>query len=187
MDSQYAVLIPLVKTDTGDALLLEVRSEKVRQPGEVCFPGGRSECGETVIDTAVRETCEELGLKPEDIEVISEVEPLIMGDGREIHPVKARLHVDGTEGLLLSEEEVSEVFLLPLDWIRDNPSVHYNLAKTPDEKLPDKLLGYLTHYGNYRDSGETGWLEYEGHGIWGLTAKIIGNAVKQYHSNNCGI
>ena len=48
----YAVLIPLVRTESGDALLMEVRSEKVRQPGEVCFPGGRSECGETAIGTA---------------------------------------------------------------------------------------------------------------------------------------
>ena len=169
----YAVLIPLVKTDTGDALLLEVRSEKVRQPGEVCFPGGRSECNETVIETAVRETCEELGLKPEDIEVISELDPLIMGDGREIHPVNARLHIDGIDGLHLSEEEVSEVFLLPIDWLRENPPVHYELATTADEELPDKLLSYLSHYGNYRDHGETDWLEYEGHGIWGLTARII--------------
>lgn len=169
----YAVLVPLVKTESGDALLLEVRSEKIRQPGEVCFPGGRSECGETVVETAVRETCEELGLRREDIEAISELEPLIMGDGREIHPVKARLNINGIDGLKRSEDEVSEVFLLPLEWLKENPPVHYDLAAMTDEELPDKLLGYLSHYGSYRDHGETDWLEYEGHGIWGLTARII--------------
>ena len=40
-------------------------------------------------------------------------------------------------------------------------------------ELPDKLLEYLSHYGSYRDHGETDWLEYEGHGIWGLTARIL--------------
>ena len=75
----YAVLIPLVETESGNALLLEVRSEKVRQPGEICFPGGRSECGETVVETAVRETCEELGIEPSEIEVISELEPRSRG------------------------------------------------------------------------------------------------------------
>lgn len=169
----YAVLVPLVKTESGDALLLEVRSEKIRQPGEVCFPGGRSECGETVVETAVRETCEELGLRREDIEAISELEPLIMGDGREIHPVKARLNINGIDGLKRSEDEVSEVFLLPLEWLKENPPVHYDLAAMTDEELPDKLLGYLSHYGSYRDHGETDWLEYEGHGIWGLTARIL--------------
>ena len=169
----YAVLIPLVKTESGDALLLEVRSEKVRQPGEVCFPGGRSECGETIIDTAVRETCEELGLEPDNIEVISELDPLIMGDGREIYPAEARLNIDDIEEMTLSADEVSEVFLLPLDWLKENPPIHYDLAETRDEDLPDKLLGYLSHYGSYREYGETDWLEYKGHGIWGLTARIL--------------
>lgn len=171
--TMYAVLIPLVKTESGDALLLEVRSEKVRQPGEVCFPGGRSECGETATETAVRETCEELGLEPEDIEVITELDPLIMGDGRKIHPVEARLNIDRIDSLKLSEDEVSEVFLLPIDWLQDNPPVHYDLANTTDEDLPVKLLDYLSHYGSYREHGETDWLEYEGHGIWGLTARIL--------------
>ena len=64
MTDRYAVLIPWVKKEDGDALLLEVRSEKVKQPGEVCFPGGRVEPGETTAEAAVRETCEELGLTP---------------------------------------------------------------------------------------------------------------------------
>ena len=50
----YAVLIPYVKTESGDALLLEIRSQKVRQPGEVCFPGGRMEPGETALDTIMQ-------------------------------------------------------------------------------------------------------------------------------------
>ena len=171
----YAVLIPLVKTESGDALLLEVRSEKVRQPGEVCFPGGRSECGETVTETAVRETCEELGLSPKDIEIISERASLIMGDGREIHPVEARLYIDWTNQLMLSDDEVAEVFLLPIEWLRENPPVHYDLSAMADDELPGRLLGYLSHYGSYRENGETDWLEYEGHGIWGLTARILMN------------
>lgn len=169
----YAVLVPIVKTESGDALLLEVRSEKVSQPGEICFPGGRSECGETVCETAVREACEELGLRPEDIEVIAELAPLKMDDGREIFPVKARLSVDGIDGLTLSADEVSEAFLLPLDWLKENPMVHFDLGSMTDEELPGKLLGYLAHYRSDRERGRTYWLEYEGHGIWGLTARIL--------------
>lgn len=170
----YAVLIPYIKTENGEALLLEVRSQKVKQPGEVCFPGGRAEAGETAADTAVRETCEELGLDPAEIEVIAELEPLIMGDGREVYPVPAILHIEDTGALALSEEEVADVFLLPLDWLRDNPPVHYDLAATPDCDLPDRLLAFLTNYGSYRSTGETDYIEYDGHAIWGLTARIIG-------------
>ena len=171
--AKYSILIPWVESDVGDALLLEVRSQLVRQPGEVCFPGGRAEPGESVIDAAVRETCEELGIGPDAIEVISELEPLTMGDGRLVYPVSARLHIKYLERLELSEDEVAEVFLLPAKWLKENPPAHYDLASTPDEDLPEKLRAYLANYGEYRKTGRTDYLEYEGHGIWGLTARII--------------
>lgn len=173
--SEYAILIPHVKTEYGEALLFELRSEKVRQPGEVCFPGGRMEAGETAVQAAVRETCEELGVSEEDIEIIAEHAPLIMGDGRIVHIAEALLRIDmtggskGTEtgdpdrteagqhddrteagGLPLSEDEVAEVFLIPLAWLKDHKPVHYDLSRTADEEMPDKLLGYLKHYGEYR-------------------------------------
>ena len=170
---RYAVLIPRVRTGGGYALLLEVRSQKVRQPGEVCFPGGRAESGETVIEAAVRETCEELGVSAGDIEVISELDPLIMGDGRAVYPVSAVLNIEDIESLRLSEDEVAEVFLLPESWLAESEPAHFDLALTPDEDLPEKLLGYLSHYGDYRRTGATDYMEYEGHGIWGLTARII--------------
>jgi hypothetical protein len=107
--------------------------------------------------------------------VISELEPLIMGDGRSVHPVTARLHIDDIESLVLSEDEVTEVFLLPVKWLDKNPFVHYDLAVTPDGELPEKLRAYLANYGEYRKTGQTDYIEYDGHGIWGLTARIIKN------------
>lgn len=194
-NTKYAILIPWVKlglgTDSEDALLLEVRSKFVKQPGEVCFPGGRVERGESVTEAAVRETCEELGIGPDVIEVLAELDPLIMGDGRAVYPVSARLHIENpeshelaeslelTENLKLSKDEVSEVFLLPAKWLKENPSVHYDLAATPDEELPEKLLGYLSHYGDYRKTGQTDYYEYDSHGIWGLTARILKTLRKQ--------
>ena len=173
MAAKYAILVPLVEADHGDALLLEVRSQLVKQPGEVCFPGGKAESGESAAEAAVRETCEELGIGPETIEILSELPPLIMGDGRKVCPVSARLHIDGIDGLRVSEDEVAEVFLLPVSWLKENPPAHYDLASTENEELPAKLLGYLSRYGEYRKTGQTDYYEYEGHGIWGLTARII--------------
>ena len=173
MAAKYAILVPLVEADHGDALLLEVRSQLVKQPGEVCFPGGKAESGESAAEAAVRETCEELGIGPETIEILSELPPLIMGDGRKVCPVSARLHIDGIDGLRVSEDEVAEVFLLPVSWLKENPPAQYDLASTEDGELPQKLLSYLAHYGGYRKTGQTDYYEYEGHGIWGLTARII--------------
>ena len=171
--AEYAVLLPWIRTEYGDCLLMEVRSQHVRQPGEVCFPGGRIESGETPAECAVRETCEELGLEPADIEVVSEPETEIMTDGRVVYSVPARIHVEDISRLRISEDEVAEVFLLPSEWIRTNPPAHFDLALTEDKDLPPVLLGYLRHYGEYRRRGTTDYWEYEGHGIWGLTARIL--------------
>ena len=53
--------------------------------------------------------------------MISELEPLVMGDGRKDCPVSARLHIEDLESLRLSEDEVAEVFLLPAKWLKENP------------------------------------------------------------------
>ena len=113
--AKYAILVPWVNIGSEESLLFEARSQIVKQPGEVCFPGGRAEPGETASEAEVRETCEELGIGPDAIEVIEELEPLIMGDGRKVCPVSARLHIKDMESLRLSEDEVAErrPFVLP--------------------------------------------------------------------------
>lgn len=176
--SEYAVLIPRVTTENGVALLLEVRSDKVRQPGEICFPGGRIEAGETPADAAVRETCEELGITAELITEIEEPVIEVMGDGRVVYSVEAKLLLDDISELDLSLDEVAEVFLLPEKWLRDNPPAFYDLSVTVDSDLPAELKRYLAGYGDYRRTGSTDYWEYEGHGIWGLTARLIRSKLK---------
>ena len=66
---EAAVLLPIVESPDGPALLFEERAHTLRrQPGEICFPGGKVECADSShAMTAVRETSEELGLKQEQI------------------------------------------------------------------------------------------------------------------------
>ncbi|MCR4908035.1 MAG: CoA pyrophosphatase [Lachnospiraceae bacterium] len=142
----YAVLLPFVNTDKGDCLLLEVRSDLVSQPGEVCFPGGKMEEGETPEQAALREACEELHLPSSEICVINELLPEKMKDGRLVFPVSARISGEALSGIVLSGKEVASVFLLPLSWLKAHPG------------------------GDGRNSL---YWEYEGHVIWGLTARII--------------
>ena len=55
-----AVLIPVVERNGEDHILFELRSSRIDQGGEVCFPGGRIEAGESSEETVLRETEEEL-------------------------------------------------------------------------------------------------------------------------------
>ncbi|HMA60291.1 MAG TPA: NUDIX domain-containing protein, partial [Halanaerobiales bacterium] len=58
--AKYAVLVPMLRLEDKLHLIYEIRSEEIgTQPGEVSFPGGRIEEGETAREAAVRETEEE--------------------------------------------------------------------------------------------------------------------------------
>ncbi|MFL6557138.1 MAG: NUDIX hydrolase, partial [Bacillus sp. (in: firmicutes)] len=67
--SKYAVMVPIIEKVDGIHVLLEVRSlELRRQPGEICFPGGRIDSQDSDEKAAaIRETIEELGINKEQI------------------------------------------------------------------------------------------------------------------------
>ncbi|SFQ13048.1 NUDIX domain-containing protein [Lachnospiraceae bacterium XBB1006] len=168
-----AILIPYVTTPLGDCLLMEVRSALVPQPGEVCFPGGKIEKGENAVTAALRETCEELGLDASTITILHSLPPEQMEDGREIFPIKARISESSLKNLRLSSEEVSKTFLLPLSWLQENPPKIFQLPAPDVALLPPLLQGYLSHYAPFTNTHTTYYWEYEGHGIWGMTARVI--------------
>ena len=175
-----AILILIVLTEAGCCFLMEVRSASVRQPGEICFPGGHMEPGETPVETALRETAEELGIPAECIRIAGELEPEHMFSGRVVHPVIGILPASCLDRMRLAPEEVADTFLLPISWLEANDPEFYDFATAEDEDLPEKLLGYMAHYDRkVRRVGTTLYWEYEGHAIWGLSARILQRALRE--------
>ena len=141
-----AVLVPLIDTKQGPAVLFEVRAAGLGwQPGDVCFPGGRYECGDdSFAKTAVRETCEELGITEDKIELCGELDYLVTHMGPIIHPFVGRLANEVK--LDCNSDEVAEIFTVPLNFLLvSEPRVaHMELANRATADFPFDIRGMLS-------------------------------------------
>lgn len=170
-----SVFIPLIPDqDTWD-ILLEVRSAKLkRQPGDVCFPGGRSEeIDNSLKETAVRETCEELGVAKESINVIGRMGTCIAAPDLFIYPFVGVINSDVP--LHPNPDEVAETFTIPLPWLMKQLPEKYTLALSadPDQDFPfDRIVSGRDYPFRARKVIEP-FYHYQGRTIWGLTARIL--------------
>lgn len=177
MDSRqsYAVLVPLVEREGELCLLYEVRAKTLRrQPGEVCFPGGRMEPGETPVQCALRETWEELGIPPEAVEVIAPLDfQCSLGD-QVFYPILGHVAPNGAEALRPSPAEVKEAFWVPVDFFLCHPPEVYTYALVPDvREFPYERIGFPQGYPWRRGRMEVPIYQWEGRVIWGMTARTV--------------
>ena len=172
---RFAIFVPVLPE--SNSLLFEIRSDNLkRQPGEICFPGGLIEAGETPAEAAIRELREELLIPPENSEILAPLDILIDLHGSMIYPHLGYLHnYDGN----FCQDEVKEVFSVPIDFFMQNePQVFYNkiFVKTSEE-FPHHLIGgknYEWHAGTY----PVLFYHYNDKIIWGLTARFVNNLTK---------
>ena len=112
-----AVLIPLIKKDGKYHILFEIRSNNLsHQPGEICFPGGKRESLETSLQTAVRETCEELLVSESDIQVYGSLDYFLSPTGMRIDVYLGELRNYNGQ---YSIDEVSDIFMVPLEFFQN--------------------------------------------------------------------
>lgn len=176
----YAVLIPLIFVEDEFHLLFEVRSEKLNtQPGEICFPGGKIEENETPIESAIRETCEELNIESSDIEVLGETDFVVTPFNLILYPFVGFLNDIDIKNINYNKDEVGSIFSVPLDFFMENsPETHYFKTKLdvsaefPYNKIQNGKV-YNFRIGSY----PIYFYEYNNHVIWGITARIIKNFI----------
>lgn len=171
---EFAVLVPLVETEQGLSLLYEVRSGGIRQPHEVCFPGGRMEPGETPAVCALRETEEELGIPASAIQVIAPLDFLYLRSDALMHPVLASVAPSALTQMRPSPDEVADTFLVPVQWLAEHPPTLYRYPLRPmiDGDFPYDSVRVAMPY-PWGD-GRMEVPVYEGlpYPLWGLTARI---------------
>jgi len=170
-----AVLLPLVENQGQLSVLFEQRSRHLNhQPGEICFPGGSIEPSDSnEAQAAIRETCEELGITPDDIEVIAPLDLLVtpfnliiyaylceINDYHKVHP---------------NPNEVEDVFCIPINHLQLSSYKYYqiDIIPKPVDDFPFELIPGGRQY-NWRNGIYPVYFYiYEGRVIWGLTARIL--------------
>lgn len=167
-----SVCIALLESKGNYDILFEVRSNQIPdQPGDVCLPGGAVENGESYRDAAIRETCEELLIRKEQIEIIG-ASDILHNRNTIIYPYVGILKdYQGT----YSAAEVAEVFQVPLDYFMETePERHIIDARIePREDFPFELIAGGRNYKWRSAKTEELFYRFDGHVIWGLTARMV--------------
>jgi 8-oxo-dGTP pyrophosphatase MutT (NUDIX family) len=158
-----AVLIPIVVRPAGLHVLLTVRTSHLNDhAGQISFPGGRREAKDaSLIDTALRETEEEIGLPRKHISVLGCLPEYQTATNFEVTPVVGL--VQAPFDLQLDAFEVAEVFEVPLGFLM---SPQHHLRRE-----------FATHLGQRTCYVMSYALEQTGkcYEIWGATAAMIRN------------
>lgn len=150
-----AVLIPLIERPEGVSVLLTRRADTLtKHSGQIAFPGGRLDPGETAVEAALREALEEVALDPGVVEVLGLGDAYETGTGFLITPVVGWLA--GPPVVTPSEAEVADIFETPWDFLMDAANHRRDFLDMAD--------------------GDRRWfwaMPWEDRYIWGATAGVI--------------
>lgn len=154
-----AVLIALTERERPGLLLLHRPSTMRAHPGQIAFPGGRIDAGETPVQAALREAHEELGIRAADVQVIGTSDLYRTGSGYEITPVIGVIPPD--LAIYPNPAEVAQWFEVPVDFVLDPAN-----QKTRTVEYED----------NHHSFVEIIWNDgRQDHIIWGVTGAILHN------------
>ena len=152
--TEAAVLVPIyLEEDQLHAVFTRRREDLRRHAGEISFPGGRRDPGDSdLVATALREAGEEVGLSSAAVEISGALQPTpTIATGYAVYPFVGVIE-PGT-AWTLSPREVAEVIELPLRALRDG----YARRRLVRRGLPIRTDTYVAH----------------DHLIWGATARIL--------------
>ena len=152
------VLLILHERPSGPHIIFQKRTDSVRDhKGQISFPGGATDPGdESVLHTALRETHEEIGVEPEHIEVLGQLDDMVTVSNFIVTPFVGWLD-RYPYTWKFSDHEVAYLLEVPLDHLLDNNNL------VPDRRV---INGKEYTFQSYQFGDDL---------IWGATARMLGN------------
>ena len=150
-----AVLAPIVEREGEPHLLFTRRADHLGEhPGQMSFPGGGAEpVDDTILDTALREANEEIGLEPHEAEIVGQLDDIRTITEYAVTPFVARIPDREYER---DGHEVAEIVVLPLSGLLDPDNYEYERRDHP--YYGDIVIHYF---------------HVNGHTVWGATGRIL--------------
>ena len=154
---EASVLIPILTFKKDLEILLTKRSNNLKNhPGQIAFPGGKKDqIDSSPIETALRETQEEVGLNPENVEIIASLPSHKTATGFVIKPYLGLINQPFSE--TLRQGEVDEIFTVPYEYILNEENFSIQTRKWNGSQRSYYVVPYGPYY------------------VWGATARILLN------------
>jgi|AntAceMinimDraft_14_1070370.scaffolds.fasta_scaffold42652_1 8-oxo-dGTP pyrophosphatase MutT (NUDIX family) len=156
-----AVLIPIIAGAGPRRLILTVRTDEVEHhKNQISFPGGRLDEGETLQETAIRETFEEVGIDPSVVNVLGRLDDMYTISNYRVTPYVA--WIDKKFELRANPGETAEILEVPISDLLD-PKIH----KSSEAVWMDQKFNVHFYY-------------WGSHTIWGATGFILEQFLRLY-------
>jgi 8-oxo-dGTP pyrophosphatase MutT (NUDIX family) len=153
-----AVLLPLFRADDRWRVLFIRRAvnRADRHSGEVAFPGGRVEPGDShSTAAALREAREEIDLQPGQVQLLGRLPPYRSASNYLITPVVGR--IPWPVALRPDRREVARIFSIPLDWLAQADNHEIRAWRPPGHDVTRQVVYFR---------------EFDGERLWGVSARI---------------
>jgi len=124
--------------------------------GQISFPGGaRDDEDDSLAATALRETFEEIGVRPDDVEIIGQLDDMVTISNFRVTPFVGILYERSQYSFVLNEHEVAQVVQVPLEFLLDERNLELEVRQHQGRQV--LVPAFL----------------YNGHRIWGATARML--------------
>ena len=154
-----AGLLLLYPGERGPSVPLTVRASSLRRhAGQISLPGGATDPGETLVEAALREAHEEIGVDPATVRILGELTPVhVLVSGFTLHPVVGVTH--DRPSFMPAAHEVERVLEVSVADIQDASSIRHGTRTREGVAI------------------EYPYFDLLGHQVWGATAMILGEFI----------